>query len=240
MKTVVLGQIIENVYEVDHKWKEIIDSNGKLKTVYTAKPTITKNRNTKEWKEICSFKGEPRYNNQHDYFKLKVAYVGGNYVELNISETETVTVHEEIFRADLNELHLHTGKVIKETDVNKEEALSTVETQIKAFNKMMIESNSQLMAYCNLHKLSYEDTDCIELFKLVFPGKEYEIIDGVMKVKEYCCGALKAARDYTAYDCTTAISSSTYADCITSLDSRITVAEAKIDGLSSTCIASVN
>ena len=40
------------------------------------------------------------------------------------------------------------------------------------------------MSYCNLHKLSYEDTNCIELFKLVFPDEEYVIENGVMKVKE--------------------------------------------------------
>lgn len=196
MRTVVLGKIIENVYEVDYKWKDIKDSNGQSKTVYVAKPTIIKNINTKEWKEICSFKGEPKYNTQHNYFMLKLAHAGGNYKELNISDAETVTVYEEIFRADLNEFHLHTSKVIKEIDVNKEEALSVVEAQIKAFNKMMIESNSQLMAYCNLHKLSYEDTDCIELFKLVFPEKEYEIVDGVMKVKEIKYYEIRCVDDY--------------------------------------------
>ena len=62
--------------------------------------------------------------------------------------------------------------------------LDNLEAQIKAFNKMMIESNNRLMAYCDLHKLSYEDTDCIELFKLVFPDDEYMIENGVMKVSE--------------------------------------------------------
>ena len=82
----------------------------------------------------------------------------------------------------------NTNKVIKETDINKKESEAILIEQIKAFNKMMIESNNQLMAYCNLHKLSYEDTDCIELFKLVFPNKSYEIVDGVMRIKEeiYC------------------------------------------------------
>ena len=95
-----------------------------------------------------------------------------------------MTIEEEIFRADLNEMHLHTNKVVEEKDINKEDALSILEGQIKAFNKMMIESNNRLIVYCDLHKLSYEDTDCIELFKLVFPDDEYVIEDGVMKVKE--------------------------------------------------------
>ena len=81
-------------------------------------------------------------------------------------------------------MHLHTNKIVEEKDINKEDALSILEAQIKAFNKMMIESNNRLMAYCDLHKLSYEDTDCIELFKLVFPDDEYVIENGVMKAKE--------------------------------------------------------
>ena len=92
-----------------------------------------------------------------------------------------VSIEDEIFRADLNERHLHTNKIVEERDVDKEDAMSILDGQIKAFNKMMIESNDRLMTYCDLHKLSYEDTDCIELFKLVFPNDEYVIKDGVMK-----------------------------------------------------------
>lgn len=148
---------------------------GEIKTVYIDKPLINKTRKVKKWTELCSYEGEPRYNSR----------IGWDlYNKINISENETVTIEEEIFRADLNEMHLHTNKVVEEKDINKEDALSILEAQIKAFNKMMIESNNKLMSYCDLHKLSYEDTDCIELFKLVFPNDEYVIEDGVMKVKE--------------------------------------------------------
>ena len=175
MITRVFGKKIENVYEVDHKWKQIEDNDGEMKTVYTSKPEINRIRKVKEWFELCSYEGEPRYNS-HNGWAL--------YNNINISENETVAIEEEIFRADLNEMHLHTNKVVEEKDINKEDALSILEAQIKAFNKMMIESNNRLMAYCDLHKLSYEDTDCIELFKLVFPDDEYAIENGVMKVKE--------------------------------------------------------
>ena len=175
MITRVFGKKIENVYEVDHKWKQIEDNDGEMKTVYTSKPEINRIRKVKEWFELCSYEGEPRYNS-HTGWVL--------YNNINISENETVTIEEEIFRADLNEMHLHTNKVVEEKDINKEDALSIIEAQIKAFNKMMIESNNKLMSYCDLHKLLYEDTDCIELFKLVFPDEEYVIEDGVIKVKE--------------------------------------------------------
>lgn len=181
MKTRVFGKKIENVYDVDHKWMQIKGDDGDFKTVYTDKPTITKEVKVKEWSELCEFEGSPRYNkNQNNSFTMLRFY----HNSINISEDEEVYIEEEIFRADLNELYLHTNKIIEERDVDKEDALSILDGQIKAFNKMMIESNNRLMAYCDLHKLAYEDTDCIELFKLVFPDDEYVIVDGVMKVKE--------------------------------------------------------
>lgn len=177
MKTKVFGKKIENIYGVDHKWKSIKDENGEDKTVYTDKPTLTRESKVKEWIELCAYKGEPRYNSNSNrsYFM---------YNNINISEDETVMIEEEIFRADLNEMHLHTNKVVETIEVDKDDMVDTYKCQIKAFNKMMIESNNKLMTYCDLHKLTYEDTDCIELFKLVFPDDEYVIEDGVMKVKE--------------------------------------------------------
>lgn len=175
MITRVFGKKIENFYEVIHNWKQIEDNDGDTKTVYTGKPTINKVRKVKEWSELCSYEGEPRYNSGRSFIV---------YNNINISADETVMIEEEIFRADLNEMHLHTNKIVEERDVDKENALSILEGQIKAFNKMMIESNNRLMTYCDLHKLSYEDTDCIELFKLVFPDDEYVIDNGIMKVKE--------------------------------------------------------
>lgn len=174
MKTKVFGKKIENIYGVDHKWKSIKDENGEDKTVYTDKPTLTRESKVREWIELCSYKGEPKYNSTRMYYM---------YNTLNISEEEILMIEEEIFRADLNEMHLHTNKVVETIEVNKEDMVDTCKCQIKAFNKMMIESNNRLMAYCDLHKLVYEDTDAIELFKLVFPDEEYVIEDGVMKVK---------------------------------------------------------
>ena len=176
MITRVFGKKIENVYDVICDMKQVEDDDGKMKAVYTEKPRINKTRKVREWSELCSYEGEPRYNSG-------ISTVFG-YHDINISENETVKIEDEIFRADLNEMHLHTNKIVEERDINKEDALSILEGQIKAFNKMMIESNNRLMAYCDLHKLPYEDTDCIELFKLVFPDDEYVIENGVMKVSE--------------------------------------------------------
>ena len=103
---------------------------------------------------------------------------------MNISKDDTVSVRNDIFRADLNEVHLETDKVLEEVDINKEQSKEILAEQIRAFNSMMITSNEKLRAYCDVHNLAYEDTDAIELFKIVFPNEKYEIVDGVMKVKE--------------------------------------------------------
>lgn len=176
MITRVFGKKIENVYDVVCDMKQVEDDDGKMKSVYIKKPRINKTRKVREWSELCSYEGEPRYNSG-------ISTVFG-YPNINISENETVKIEDEIFRADLNEMHLHTNKIVEEKDVDKEDALSILDGKIKAFNKMMIESNDKLRAYCDLHKLSYEDTDCIELFKLVFPDDDYVIEDGVMKAKK--------------------------------------------------------
>ena len=176
MITRVFGKKIENVYDVVCDMKQVEDDDGKMKSVYIEKPRINKTRKVREWSELCSYEGEPRYNSG-------ISTVFG-YPNINISENETVKIEDEIFRADLNEMHLHTNKIVEEKDVDKEDALSILDGKIKAFNKMMIESNDKLRVYCDLHKLSYEDTDCIELFKLVFPDDYYVIEDGVMKVEE--------------------------------------------------------
>lgn len=183
MRTVILGKKIENVYEVNHNWKTIDDGNGGVKIVYTGKPTLVMTPHIKEWTEICSYDGEPRYNSNKEYI---FSSLGGVY-QMNISEDEAVSVGKEIFRADLNEMHLETDKVLEEVDINKEESEEILSEQIRAFNSTMITSNEKLKAYCDVHNLAYEDTDVIELFKIVFPDEKYEIVDGVMKVQEIKC-----------------------------------------------------
>lgn len=178
MRTVILGKKIENVYEVNHNWKTIDDGNDGVKTVYTGKPTLVMTPHTKEWTEICSYDGEPRYNSENNYMFGTIFSKN----QLNISEDETVTVNKEIFRADLNEVHLETDKVLEEVDINKEESEEILSEQIRAFNSMMITSNEKLKAYCDVHKLSYGGTDAIELFKIVYPGKQYKIENGVISV----------------------------------------------------------
>lgn len=201
MRTVILGKKIENVYEVNHNWKTIDDGNGEVRTVYTSKPTLVMTPHIKEWTEICSYDGEPRYNSNKGHI---FAALGGVY-QINISEDEAVSVGKEIFRADLNEMHLETDKVLEEVDINKEESEEILSEHIRAFNSMMITSNEKLKAYCDVHNLAYEDTDVIELFKIVFPDEKYEIVDGVMKVQEVKYPEIRITTTNNVWDSTTSV-----------------------------------
>ena len=182
MITRIFGKIIENVFDVDDKLVQITDENGNKKDVYTGKPAIKKETKVKEWYELCSYEGEPRYNHNFQYLTHWTPYK-----VISISEDEEVDIEKEIFRADINESHLQSNEIVDEIDVNKANAEYLLDKHINAFNKMMIESNDKLKAYCDIHKLPYMTTDCIELFKLVFPDKLYTIKDGTMKVDEDIC-----------------------------------------------------
>lgn len=177
MRTVILGKIIEELYSVDSKLKEIEDENGEIKEVFTGIPVIAKKEKIVDWREICSFDGEPRYNKKDSIF----SWLSHN--EFNISENETVRTECETFRADLNEIHVKTSKVLEIFDYNKYESESEHINLIYRFNEQMILSNEKLKSYCDLHKMSYTDTDCIELFKLVYPNEKYEVVDGTMRVE---------------------------------------------------------
>lgn len=177
MTSVVLGKVIENTYLIDPKTTIIKDEHGKDKKVFTAKPVLNKKSEVKEWREILRFDGEPRYNKMP-------SFCYGSRDKLNISENETVTVDDEIFRADLNELHLKTDKILEEIDIDKEATENKFNKCINSFNEAMIKSNKAMQDYCDLHGLKYWKTDCEKVFSIVYPDKEYEIKDGKMVCKE--------------------------------------------------------
>lgn len=183
MKTKVFGKKIENVYEIDYKQKTIQNEHGEYIMVFTDKPTLTKTPTVREWSELCVFDGVPRYNKGTNSNFPKLSYFNFDYRDrINIAEDEEVCIDKEVFRADLNELHLFTDKVVEEDDDDRDYQMGGYETLVGEFNQQMIESNDKLKAYCKLHNLEPYRTDCIELFKLVYPDKAYVIKDGIMKV----------------------------------------------------------
>ena len=62
-----------------------------------------------------------------------------------------------------------------------EEMEIALNKEMKLFNKEMIEADEKLKSYCILHKLSPEETDCMELFKLVYSKDVCWVTDGALK-----------------------------------------------------------
>jgi len=174
MRTVLLGKEIVNKYHIEKNLKEKLEEDGTIKYIYTAKPEIKKDVEIIYNPEICSFEGKHCYNSKNSLFLF-------DKNEINISETETVKIEKEIFRADLNEMHLYTDKIVSEVDDGKYDTELDYETEIRKFNCEMIESNEQLKLYCDLHHLDYSTTDVVELFKFVFPNKKCVIKDGIIR-----------------------------------------------------------
>lgn len=223
MKSVVLGKVIENVYSVDPKTTTIKDEHGEEKVVYTAKPVLNKESKIKEWRYILHFEGEPKYNTKNSYYYLKM-YTHDYSKHLNISDNEEVAIIEEIFRADLNELHLHSNKVMEEIDVNKESSTYEYEAYIEQFNKMMNTSNKAMQDYCDLHGLDYRKADCEKVFSLVYPDKVYEIKDGKMDCRVIHTATILGSDYAIGSHCHT----TTISGCIDSLSSTISACDAKI------------
>lgn len=173
MKTKIMGKKITKIYYLDDGKERRPNEDGFW---FARKPELKFDMQIDGWETICEFEGELHYNNNEiwisnsvsPYFQLKI----------NISEDEEALVEKTIFRADLNEMHVHTNKVISENNVNKEETEERYEGTLCVFNCFMIESDDKLKQYCNLHKLRPADIDCIELFKLVYQQDNYAIVDG--------------------------------------------------------------
>ena len=172
---------ITRIFGINNEVEYIIDNcmeNGK----FTKKPSYSTVKKFLSHEEICSFKGEPHYN---DNTKLAYTFFDPYYrcKNININEEEEVNIVRKVFRADLNEVHLFSDYVIREEELNSESEIEfEVDNLIREFNKTMIESNEEMLRYAKLHKLFLEDTDCEELFKLVYPNKICKIENGKMVV----------------------------------------------------------
>ena len=169
LQTVIFGKVNNIKYET----KE--DTYGRFELI--EKKELDHNE------EILRFEGEPYYNSELIRYGMFYKYINS----LNISEDEEVEEEKKIFRADLNEIHIFTNKVLTETSDEEEKARVEEEVRLAAatFNKEKIEGNEDLKRYCDLHKLSYFDTDAVELADLVYGKSKWEIVDGkVVKVDE--------------------------------------------------------
>jgi hypothetical protein len=180
MITRVFGKNIMKGFEWHENKQTVITDDMLEKDCFVGKPFLEPVETIINYEEICVFEGQPFYNtnieSSHFYY--------GGFNRINISEDEEVKVEEQIFRADLNELHLRTDKVSSIEVLNEEEANEWLQGKVKEFNQAMINSNQKLKEYCSVHKLSPEDTDCYELFTIVYPDDKPEIVNGKFRAKD--------------------------------------------------------
>ena len=173
MITRIFGRKIEKIYSVNKNTEAITDEKGfVIGERFKAKPELHCATEIVGYEEILNYGGRPEY----DDFLIGISKT------LHISENERVKIENVKFRADLAEFHVHTYKVVEETESFKESSIEEYNVAVKAFNKTMIESNDTLLAYCKLHNLDVENTDCYELFKVVYSDETPVISDGKMKI----------------------------------------------------------
>ena len=170
MRTKIKGRNIRTEYSVEKNYKEEQEF-GKIIQVFTEQPQLLQKSEIVSYPELFDI----------DILCDTVSMLSYKFA---ISEDEILSVDNMIFRADLNELHIFTYKVCNEEEINKKESEAEYKKLIAAFNKQMIISNKRMMDYCDVNKLSYEDTDCTQLFRVIYPNSKYQIKNGVMMVMD--------------------------------------------------------
>ena len=151
MKTIVMGKKIKNNYDVVVEK----DEDGK----YLSRPEIKKLEPDIKWEQISEYESEPqssiswsRLSDRHHIF---------------LSEDEEVTVTKQIFRADLGQWFQYTDKVLEEKDGNLKSCEKNLKALLADYNKQKIEDDEDAKAYCDLHKLKYEESDYDEIMKIL-------------------------------------------------------------------------
>lgn len=148
MKTIVKGMNIERHYVV----KDCKREDG---TFYRRPYMETDSEQYKRtFETILTYEGTPQYK-------------GEIFQSFYISEDEEVEITKKYFRADLGVWVVETNKLLSEKNIGEKKCKQELAKLIKEYNKQKIESCDYLKAYCDIHKLSYEDTDYDELKKIV-------------------------------------------------------------------------
>lgn len=206
MRTVFKGKNIEVRYKAVIKTKDIGDSKNKKKIVYTDVPRLDKDVKQVGWNDMFTVEGEPY---------AKAISEGRVY----ISEDKDARVIKTNYRADLNEIHVFLDVEDNKVELHKSSESEIVDYHKKKFNVMMINSNEKLKAYCDIHKLNYEETDVITLFNIVFPNSTYRIVDGKIvcnptSTVSYAYANASTSHSHTnAVQLTSATTLSSYYEC---------------------------
>lgn len=102
--------------------------------------------------------GEIKFNSISFYYDFHLC--------INISENETVAIEEEIHRADINKVMVHTNKVVREKEINKAEAENEFKKVMTEYNHTVIDNDSKMKAYCNVNKIDIDTVDIDDLEKI--------------------------------------------------------------------------
>lgn len=149
MQTIIQGKEIETTYSV----KVVRNENG----ILTKKPELVKESKVVKWDNMFNpIDGEIEYNTSR--------FFGGN--RINISESENVKVEEQIYRADINKLMVHTDKVIREKEISKTESEKEFKKVMAEYNHLIVDNNSKMKAYCNVNKIDVDTVDIDDLKKI--------------------------------------------------------------------------
>jgi len=150
MQTIIQGKEIETTYSV----KAVRNEQG----VLTKKPELVKESKIVKWDNLFDpIDGKIEYNS-NTFFSF--------HNHINISEDETVAIEEEIYRADINKVMVHTDKVVREKEINKTEAENEFKKVMAEYNHTIIDNNSKMKAYCNVNKIDVDTVDIDDLKKI--------------------------------------------------------------------------
>lgn len=185
MKYVVLGKKVCKSWELKNH-KTITVENDRRTDKYNGKPELIEKMDVIGYHEILRFEGVLEYNTSNLWPSM--------YRKINISEDEEVAIEKKIFRADLNETYLYTDKVVEETSDNEEDAKNALRVETEKFNKSVIEKDERMMNYCKISGKDPKYVDCIELFKILYPGCSYVFVDG--KLEPYSASDISTTSTY--------------------------------------------
>ena len=155
MKTIVKGMNIERHY--------VVKDCKKMDGTFFHRPCMEQDPKQckKTFETILEYEGTPQFS--------------GVVIEsFYISENEEVRITKKYFRADLGAWIVETDKVLSEKHIGEKKCKQELAKLIKEYNKQKIESCDYLKAYCDIHKLSYEDTDYDELKDIVDIPKNHD------------------------------------------------------------------
>lgn len=151
MQTIIQGKEIETTYSV----KTVRNENG----VLIKKPELVKTSKVVRWNNLLNpIDGDIRLNNSPVSFN--------SHFCINISENETVSIEEEIYRADINKVMVHTDKVVREKEINKTEAENEFKKVMAEYNHSVIDNDSKMKAYCNVNKIDIDTVDIDDLKRI--------------------------------------------------------------------------